>query len=698
VRCRPAPPGAVACALLLVAGSVSMPSRADEPQREPAPEPAAIAQAAPGGPQPDPPPEPAPVAPHETIVVTAPPGEMPADPSAFGTIVHTADIDEPFLSLPELLRRTVGVQVRSLGGDFATVSIRGSSAAQVMVYLDGVPLNSALGGGVNLANVPLAGLESVEVYRGTTPASLPAESIGGAILLHSHRPSAGSETNGFLSIGSYGSAEAGATWSFARGRGDGMVAIDGGRSDGDFPFLDNNGTPFEPADDTETTRVNNDFGRGHLAARGGWRPGRASITYGLDLAERDQGVPGFDALQSTGSRLRTGSMLLHAGAEVPGLADGRLLLRGLVSHLVQDQEFDGTTGDLGYLNRSTDNRMTSTGAEASGTYVLSTHQGLSFLGAMRLENADLHDRLLDPSERGRADRRIETVTAEDAIDLATGRVVLVPSMRHERWQSTFEPGPAPGVVPSAAVEQDAATTGRLGLRVRLRQGLDLRANAGSYLRLPDLTELYGDQGTIIGNAALRPESGVNADLGITASAARPGGPFRDLRVEAVVFENRAEDLILYVFNSQSTVVARNLGAARIRGAEFSLSFAAGRRFSGSLNAARQWAVDTSETYTNGRQLPLRPRDEISASAGLAAGRGRVAWDFTYVGPNYTDTINSEGGRLPARYLHDLSYRRPLSTHLEASVEVRNIFDEQTVDVMRFPLPGRAFGARLQWSY
>jgi iron complex outermembrane receptor protein len=369
-----------------------------------------------------------------------------------------------------------------------------------------------------------------------------------------------------------------------------------------------------------------------------------------------------------------------------------------VSHLVQDQEYEGAPGDLGFLNRSTDNRMTSTGAQASGTYVLSAHQGVSFLGALRLEKADLHNRLLDPSERGRADRRITTLTAEDAIELAAGRVVLVPSLRHERWQSAFEPGPAPGVVPPSTVDEDTATTGRLGLRVRLRDGLDLRANAGNYLRLPDLTELYGDQGTIIGNPALRPESGVNADLGITASVARPGGRFRDLRAEAVVFETRADDLILYVFNSQSTVVARNIGAAHIRGVELSLSFAAGRRFTGSLNAARQWTVDTSDTYTNGRQLPLRPRDEISASAGLLAGRGRVAWDFTYVGPNYTDTINSEGGRLPSRYLHDLSYRRPLSAHLEASFEVRNIFDDHTVDAMRFPLPGRAFGARLQWSY
>lgn len=703
MRRRAAAPGGLltACAALLLAVPTALPARAEDPKPESGPEtttpappagnmspPVSSAPAGEGGPE----------AQEETVVVTAPAEGTPADPSAFVTVLRAADMAEPLLSLPELLRRSVGVQVRSLGSEFATVSIRGSSAEQVVVYLDGVPLNDAVGGGVNLANVPLAALDRIEIYRGVTPAGLPSASIGGAILLHSRRPAHGSLAGGFVSLGSYGSAEAGGSWSFARGRGDGLVAFDYGQSDGDYPFPDNNGTPFEPADDGESKRPNNDFRRGHLTARGGWGVGTARISVGTDLFEREQGVPGVDAWPSTASRLRTGRMLVHAGAEAPGLAGGRLFMRGLLSHLIQDQEFDGTQGDLGFLTRSTDNRTTSTGAEVSGTFVLSAHQGLSFLGAFRIEGADLHNRLLDPSERGRGDRRITTLTAEDAIDLAAGRVVLLPSLRHERWTSSLEPGPAPGLPIAATSTEDDATTGRLGLRVRLRDGLDLRANAGTYLRLPNLMELYGDQGTIVGNPSLVPEHGVNADLGLVAASPRPGRRLHDLRAQVVVFATRTEDLIQYEFNSQSTIVAHNIGAARIHGVEIELSFAAGGRFSGSLNASHHQAVDTSGTYSDGYLLPLRPSDEISAAAGLLAGRGRVAWEFTYIGPNYTDKINSDGGRLPARYLHDLSYRRPLAEHLEATVEVRNVFDEMTVDAYRFPLPGRSFGVRLQWSY
>src|SRR6266508_4655886 len=76
------------------------------------------------------------------------------DTTAFATVIRAEDFAGRVTSVPELLRDLVGVQVRGLGGEYATVSIRGSTAEQVVVYLDGVPLNRALGGGVNLADLP----------------------------------------------------------------------------------------------------------------------------------------------------------------------------------------------------------------------------------------------------------------------------------------------------------------------------------------------------------------------------------------------------------------------------------------------------------------------------------------------------------------------------------------------------------------
>jgi iron complex outermembrane receptor protein len=684
-------------ALLLVALPAPRPARAGESD-DGAP-PATDASGAPDA-TPDteaPTPDETPSAPIETVTVSAEAERAVADPTAFATVIRASDYADRITTLPDLLSEAVGVQVKSLGGEFATVSIRGSSAEQVVVYLDGVPLNRALGGGVNLADIPLVQLDSIEIYRGVTPASLSMASIGGAILLHSRAPGPGDHGGASASYGSYSTAQVAASYAHGGENGDGLVAVDGATSDGDFTYLDNNGTPAEPADDVTTRRVNNAFTRAHALLRGGLTEGPARITVLADLMGRDQGVPGIDALQSPTSRLSVRRSLLSAGAEAPGLAGGRLLLRGSLQGTLYSEAFDGSSGDIGWVPRSSDHRMESTGLETGGTWILTRRQALSFMGALRLESARLDDVTSEaPPSHSEGGRRIATATIEDQISWDAGRFVLNPSLRHERYDSRFTPGTA--FISSPADDlTDASTTGKIGILARLTGALALRANAGSFLRLPDLQELYGYQGSIEGNPALLPERGTNFDLGLTATTTRAHGALREGRVEGVLFETRADNLIVYEAVAPSTVQARNTGEALIRGVELSGSFAAGR-FNGTLSIVHQAAVDASDTAYNGNDLPGRPRDELNAGAGLAIGRGRAAWEFTYVGANYVDRPNTEDGRLPARYLHDLSYRLPLAHRIEATLAVHNLFDDRTVDVARFPLPGRSFEGRLAWSF
>jgi iron complex outermembrane receptor protein len=638
-----------------------------------------------------------PVAPTETVTVSAEADRAVADPTAFATVIRASDYADRITTLPDLLSEVVGVQVKSLGGEFATVSIRGSSAEQVVVYLDGVPLNRALGGAVNLADIPLVQLDSIAIYRGVTPASLSMASIGGAILLHSRAPGPGAHGEASASYGSYATAQVAGSYAHGGENSDWLAAIDGATSDGDFTYLDNNGTPAESTDDVTTRRVNNAFTRAHALLRGGLTEGPARITLLADLMGRDQGVPGIDALQSPTSHLSVRRSLLSAGAEAPGLAGGRLLLRGSLQGTLYSEAFDGSSGDIGWGPRTSDHRMESTGLETGGTWILTRHQALSFMGALRLESADLDDETPEaPPSHSEGGRRIGTVTIEDQISWDAGRFVLNPSLRHERYDSRFTPGTAFISSPTDDLS-DASTTGKIGMLARLNEALALRANAGSFLRIPDLQELYGDRGSVTGNPGLLPERGVNLDLGLTATTTRAHGWLRQGHVEGVLFETRADNLIVYEAVSPSTVQARNSGEALIRGVELSGSLVAGR-FNGSLSVVHQRAVNESDTPYRGNDLVGRPRDELNAGAGLAIGRGRAAWEFTYVGANYVDKPNTEDGRLPARYLHDLSYRLPLAYRIEATFAVHNLFDDRTVDVARFPLPGRSFEGRLAWSF
>ncbi len=89
--------------------------------------------------------------------------------------------------LPQLLSELPGVSVTRLGGlgSMATLSLRGSSANQVEVYFDGVPLSAGLGGGVDIGLIPVVDLESIEVYRGMSPIGFGTSAMGGIVSLSS---------------------------------------------------------------------------------------------------------------------------------------------------------------------------------------------------------------------------------------------------------------------------------------------------------------------------------------------------------------------------------------------------------------------------------------------------------------------------------------------------------------------------------
>jgi iron complex outermembrane receptor protein len=644
--------------------------------------------------------EPVPQGPIERVEVRESVERLDAalDSTAFATVIRAEDFADRVATVEELLRESVGVQVSSLGGAFATVSIRGSTAEQVVVYLDGVPLNRALGGGVNLADLPLAQIESIEVYRSFTPASLPSASIGGAIVINTRGGAGIAGGSASATVGSFGSAEATFSYADRKERSDFSVGLDASISDGDFTATNGNGTQSLTGDDQQASRQNNDFGRVHLSGLYGAAIGeRTSLHLSADLLSRREGVAGLDNHRAEDARFETSRLLIRPEFETAGLLGGLLLIRGALDYTRVREEFDDRGGELG-LAQSTDNLITSFGQEFGATLVASAHQALSLLAAHREETADLANRLSIPSDVGRASRDTRTFVLEDQIAIAGSRVLVNPSIRYERYAGTFRPGSATGSLPPEPSVSDSNTTGKIGLRYEVNNVFTLKGNFGSFVRLPDFLELFGNRGAVLGNPLLEPEKGRSFDAGIIATRVDPGRTVRQIRLELTYFETRADNLIQFVPTGQVWVVARNTGQARIRGGEIGLSMAIGPRFSGSLNATRQDAVNVSGDFADGKLLPGRPRDELSTRMEIALGRWNLYHAFTYVSSNFIDRQNTVSKALPARYLHDAGFHLKLSGGLSAGFEIKNVLDKETFDVARFPLPGRSVFGRLIWAF
>jgi outer membrane cobalamin receptor len=129
----------------------------------------------------------------EPVVVTATRTARPSSEVISSVTVITAE--EIALSgartLAEVLRKSVGVHVKDNGprGSLATLSIRGSTAEQVLVLLDGVRLNSAQDGMFDMSNLPvaIADIERIEILRGPASALYGSNALGGVIQIFTRK-------------------------------------------------------------------------------------------------------------------------------------------------------------------------------------------------------------------------------------------------------------------------------------------------------------------------------------------------------------------------------------------------------------------------------------------------------------------------------------------------------------------------------
>jgi vitamin B12 transporter len=131
-------------------------------------------------------PSPSPSAPPEIAhVVTSDRGEEAASRATRTTyVVTSADIArEGFRTVADALSQVPGVNVARYGpfGQYADVTIRGSSALQVLVLFDGLPVAGSQFENVNLEQLPVSGIDRIEVVEGGGSTLYGSGSIGGVI-------------------------------------------------------------------------------------------------------------------------------------------------------------------------------------------------------------------------------------------------------------------------------------------------------------------------------------------------------------------------------------------------------------------------------------------------------------------------------------------------------------------------------------
>lgn len=621
-----------------------------------------------------------------------PPPEL--DDTAPGQAWSGKDLRDRHLHLGEALDQQAGVRVQTLSGFGAPsqVTVRGSTAEQVAVFLDGVPVLSMDGSALDLGDIPLGQIERLELYRGMTPALLGTQAIGGALRIDLRQPKT---TGGEVSVGtgSYGAHQVEAAGGWTQG----PLKLSGGlrylQADGDFPYRNDHGTAFDPRDDTVQTRRNNAVQRlggtlgAHLDLGSRWgvdaRWLGAWLHQGLPGAARDEAL---DAALDTSRHL---GVLSLAGRTAAG---HQLRVAAQVGR--NQSEVQDTLGEL-TIPLHTLQQTTGQGLQATLQTIPWGIAALQARLAVQHGTVALRDqrKAVDLPESSRT-----SLTAGLAVPMEGRGLQLVPSLAAEVQSShRFTNAGYPFTWRQVDGHDDRLGTARLGAGWRPVEPVHVTAALTQGVRSPSLVELFGTGATILGNAALRPERATTVEAGVTLAGS--AGPWRGA-VQAQGYSRVAEDLVQLVTTSAHQAVFQNVAKATLQGLELTAVGQAGPHLRATAQHTTLVARDASGRPTyDGKPLPLRPRTrwdvrvdwtrEVPGTTWQWGAWSHVQWQAGY----FLDAANLVV--VPARTVTSAGVRLARGDwYLDARVE--DALDTARVDLIGYPLPGRTVFATLGW--
>ena len=153
------------------------------------------------------------------------------------TIIRPEEFKGEQKSLPDFLKMVPGVHVREVNGkgQYTTVTVRGSTAAQVGVFVDGVLTNLGGDAAVDISTIPVSNVERIEVYRGYIPARFAGTFIGGVINIVTKKPT-GAHGSAEIGPSSFGGKKASVEVTAPVGKGSLLFGFNHESRDGDFPY------------------------------------------------------------------------------------------------------------------------------------------------------------------------------------------------------------------------------------------------------------------------------------------------------------------------------------------------------------------------------------------------------------------------------------------------------------------------------
>jgi outer membrane receptor protein involved in Fe transport len=549
-----------------------------------------------------------------------------------------------------------GVQVIRSGSALQrqTVTIRGSDSKQVQVLVEGFNMADPQSAAVDLSLIPLAAVDSFEVYRGGRGAMAGSGAMGGVVVVRlkdsGPAKTVARSTAGFFSPANFDSVAGSVSVTGPAG----FIAWSHEQSQGDFEFVDRN--------DATRTRSNNEAYKDAVAfslARRTSAHSRLSFIGSMSLCQRE--VPGFEQFPSDAASEQSNSFLLGSRLSASRFPVARgssdiSLSWGLWQWTLMDPK--------PYFPPPAD-----------------THSANSRLTAAADTHLPLWGKLATDLSLS-ASRETVGVTRAFSPDVDSSRM-LADVVLAASWGRSADPANAALRTRLAFIDQPAPVpVPSLEAGLRLADPLRAFTSLGRSFRAPSFDEMYFESVGIRGNPDLDPEDLWSAELGLTLDT-------EPLSATGSAFYQIAQDTILFLPVTAYTIEAQNTGETSGLGAELSSTL---DLHPFSITASLAYLDLVSEDTH--QPLPLRSPWSGNAQTRFESGPWTAWLSADWRSGFAFDRFNSlkEEGRV---FVDAGLALRPGAGFLVAA-SARNLLDTRdAVDAFQYPLPGRAWFLTVQ---
>jgi len=568
----------------------------------------------------------------------------------------------------DALRNITGVYINTEG----EVSLRDVSASKVVIILDGQRLNSPGTVSVNVTALSIENIEQIELLRGGRSAQYGADAVGGVILITSRQKQSESKVFDFgvrTSYGSYNRQIYSVNHSMTREKINYMISYRRDLWDGDYEY--STPSPYDPFKQ-RVKMTNNDQSSHNVFFKTGLNlAGNQQLQGSFSYYKSETGAYGMTDNLTPKARLRYDNKSYNMNYDKDSLFYD-FDLKALTYFQDYETKFDNPEG-LVPIHSDHDNYALGLELQQAGklSKLISLSYGYSYRND-KIHSTDIKNRIRDTHSA------FTTLILANAMKTILSRWEVDLALRYDApsdFNSEFSP----------RVSVTLSSEGKLNT--------SLVSHFTRSYRAPTFNDLYWPRDAFaVGNPDLKPEYGLNYDIGINAAM-----PVEFINISTAVnyFNNDVTDLILWAQDPSvgNLWTPNNISKTSTWGIETSVTL---DLFKGMfvLNSEYTYmkALDKGpDVNRHNKYIIYRPKNKLDLTATYRLQKIEFNAIYHYVGLRYSNPANTKW--LPSYNTVDVNatYRFNLLKYVwHTTLDLTNLIDEDFQKVQSSAEPGRMF--------